>query len=71
MEPANWANLLPAWEVERLVKSWLTEDVPSTDIGGFVVGSGECTAKLWMKQSGVVCGRPFFDAVFAEVSCWA
>jgi nicotinate-nucleotide pyrophosphorylase (carboxylating) len=26
-------------------------------------------ATLWMKQSGVVCGRPFFDMVFKEVGC--
>ncbi len=30
--------LLPPWEVKRAVQSWLEEDVPSFDIGGYVVG---------------------------------
>ena len=73
MEPvvsgADWAHMLPAWQIDKLCQSWLAEDIPSLDVGGLVVGSTEVTATLWMKQKGVVCGRPFFDAVFRATGC--
>ncbi len=55
--------------LERLAGAWLREDVPALDVGGMVVGAGPGAAVLWMKQPGVVCGRPFFDAVFAALGC--
>jgi nicotinate-nucleotide pyrophosphorylase len=55
--------------LERLAREWLREDVPALDVGGMVVGSGPGAAVLWIKASGVVCGRPFFDAVFAALGC--
>jgi hypothetical protein len=35
---ARIVEALPPWQVTRAVQSWLEEDVPSMDIGGFVVG---------------------------------
>ena len=70
----DFADGLPKEAVARLAAEWLREDVPSLDVGGMVVGSGPGEAVLWMKQAGVVCGRPFFDAVFAALGCevrWA
>ncbi len=55
--------------VERVVREWLREDIPAMDVGGMVVGSGPGEAVLWIKGTGVVCGRPFVDAVFAALGC--
>lgn len=62
-------DAVPGETVARLAREWLREDVPSLDVGGGVVGSGSCEATLWLKASGVVCGRPFFDAVFSQLGC--
>lgn len=48
------------------VTQWLTEDVPSFDIGGFVVGNDTKTATLWCKASGVLAGVPFANEVFTQ-----
>ena len=60
-------NLLPAsWK--QTVSSWLAEDCPDFDAGGFVVGSGAGTATLYMKTDGAtVAGLPFFREVFNQV----
>jgi nicotinate-nucleotide pyrophosphorylase len=34
----NFSSLLSEFEVKDIVKSWLKEDLPSFDVGGFVVG---------------------------------
>ncbi|KAM3570565.1 hypothetical protein VYU27_007375 [Nannochloropsis oceanica] len=39
------------------------------DIGGFVVGEAPTTAFLYGKSQGVLCGKPFFDAVFKALDC--
>jgi len=44
----NIAQALPPWQVTRAVLGWLEEDVPSMDIGGFVVG-GEY-ARFWQRH---------------------
>ncbi|KAL9085946.1 MAG: hypothetical protein Q9159_004446 [Coniocarpon cinnabarinum] len=62
------AHLLPA-TLTPLVTSWLAEDTPSLDYGGFVVGSGAATAKLLGKSQGVVAGIPFFNEVFKQLDC--
>lgn len=62
-----FAHLLPrngAWK--REVTNWLSEDVPSFDYGGFVVGETPETATLWCKQEGVVAGIPFAQEVFSQ-----
>ncbi|CAM9907716.1 unnamed protein product [Scytosiphon promiscuus] len=67
MEP-DYQHLLPHnWE--RLVKTWLDEDIPSFDVGGYVVGSKEERAILYGKTDGVLAGRPFFERVFTVLGC--
>ena len=51
------------------VAAWLRDDCPSLDVGGLVVGDSETTATLWCKSSGVLAGKPFFDATFEELGC--
>jgi len=60
--------LLPA-SLKAQIQLWLKEDVPSFDYGGFVVGDEIKEAKLLGKSSGILAGRPFFQAVFDEVGC--
>jgi nicotinate-nucleotide pyrophosphorylase (carboxylating) len=64
---SKFAHVLPAngkWKQD--VTSWLAEDVPSFDIGGYVVGDDEKTATLLCKQSGVLAGVPFANEVFRQ-----
>lgn len=42
-------HLLPA-NYKRLISSWLEEDCPSLDYGGFVVGESEGEARLLGKS---------------------
>lgn len=58
--PANW---------QKLVQTWLDEDLPGFDVGGYVVGDKEETAILYGKADGVLAGRPFFDSVFSLLNC--
>lgn len=45
----NYAHLLPpSWKT--LIPTWLAEDTPSFDYGGFVVGEGQEEAILWGKS---------------------
>ncbi|ORY49548.1 nicotinate-nucleotide diphosphorylase [Rhizoclosmatium globosum] len=60
--------ILPPYQVQKAVSDWLTEDTPSFDVGGFVVGSDEQVAILFCKAPGVLAGRPFFDEVFRQVT---
>lgn len=44
-----YAHLLPpSWKA--VITSWLAEDTPSFDYGGFVVGEGMEEATLWGKS---------------------
>ena len=52
--------------METKITDYLTEDVPSFDFGGFVVGNTPETGSLYMKQSGVICGIPFVNEVFHQ-----
>ena len=61
------ALLPPHWKAE--VAGWIRDDVPSIDIGGFVVGDKLEEAHLFGKSKGVLAGRPFFDAVFEHLGC--
>ncbi|KAG0148856.1 hypothetical protein CROQUDRAFT_654199 [Cronartium quercuum f. sp. fusiforme G11] len=64
----NPAHLLPpSWKA--VVTSWLAEDTPSFDYGGFVVGETESEAILLGKAPGIVAGVPFVDEVFAQLGC--
>ncbi|RVX72811.1 Nicotinate-nucleotide pyrophosphorylase [carboxylating] [Exophiala mesophila] len=62
------ADLLPS-HFTTDITSWLAEDTPSFDYGGFVVGSSPRTAQLLCKSAGVLAGVPFFDEVFRQLDC--
>lgn len=62
------ADLLPpSWKAT--ITTWLAEDTPSFDYGGFVVGSSPRAAYLLAKSPGIIAGRPFFDEIFAQCGC--
>ncbi|KAI0125321.1 nicotinate-nucleotide diphosphorylase [Xylariales sp. AK1849] len=62
------AHLLPpSWKAQ--ITSWLAEDTPSFDYGGFVVGEAPRTATLWGKSAGILAGVPFFTEIFAQCGC--
>lgn len=64
----NFAHLLPpSWT--KHVQLWLADDIPSFDVGGFVVGEAEETALLLGKSEGVLAGIPFFTEVFRSLDC--
>lgn len=61
-------HILPvSWKSQ--ITAWLSEDTPSFDVGGFVVGSEQRTATLWGKSSGILAGVPFFNEVFTQCGC--
>lgn len=62
------AHLLPP-TYKRMVASWLEEDTPSFDYGGFVVGEEMAEARLLGKSEGVLAGIPFFNEVFRQLDC--
>lgn len=62
------AHLLPP-TYTHLITSWLAEDCPSLDYGGFVVGDGAGEARLLGKSPGVLAGVPFFVEVFRQCGC--
>jgi len=65
----NLCHILHPVNIKELVRSWLKEDTPSFDYGGFVVGEQQETAVLLCKSEGVLAGAPFFSAVFQELDC--
>ncbi|KNC49905.1 nicotinate-nucleotide diphosphorylase (carboxylating) [Thecamonas trahens ATCC 50062] len=69
-QPRDYACFLPP-RLDALVDAWLDEDIPSTDYGGFVVGSRPAVAHLLVKSAGVLAGVPFADAVLARLGCSA
>jgi len=48
----------------KVVEDWLSDDTPSFDVGGLVVGDTVETANLLGKSRGILAGVPFADAVF-------
>jgi nicotinate-nucleotide pyrophosphorylase (carboxylating) len=57
-------------QLDAMVHQWIVDDVPSgVDVGGFVVGDQAKTAVLYMKSSGMLAGKPFFEAVFRTLNC--
>ena len=66
--PSKFSTLLPpSWKA--CIQQWLDDDVPTFDVGGFVVGDKEEEAWLLGKSGGVVAGVPFFQAVFEHLGC--
>ena len=66
---AQKQNLLSSVNLKEAVASWLKEDTPSFDYGGYVVGDREETAVLLCKSPGILSGIPFFEAIFQQVNC--
>jgi nicotinate-nucleotide pyrophosphorylase (carboxylating) len=55
--------------MQSMIRQWIDDDIPSFDVGGWVVGTAERQAVLYMKSPGVLAGQPFFDQVFTELGC--
>lgn len=68
MSSPDLADLLPS-SYKSLITSWLAEDCPSLDPGGYVVGSSPRTATLFAKSKGILAGLPFFTEVFTQCGC--
>lgn len=64
----KYSHLLPP-TYTKTITSWLAEDCPSFDYGGFVAGEEIREATLWCKSPGVLAGVPFFDEVFGQLGC--
>ncbi|XP_071946326.1 nicotinate-nucleotide pyrophosphorylase [carboxylating]-like [Antedon mediterranea] len=64
------SSLLHPVSIQELVERWLQEDTPSFDYGGFVVGNKKESAVLLCKSQGVLCGVPFFNAIFSKLGCY-
>jgi nicotinate-nucleotide pyrophosphorylase len=68
LDHGSLEHLLPTgWKTQ--ITTWLAEDTPSFDYGGFVVGEAPRTATLWGKSAGILAGVPFFDEVFSQCGC--
>ena len=67
-EVTDFSSVLPQ-NLKSVVEGWLTDDMPSFDVGGLVVGDVEKKAQLYMKSSGVFAGKPFFELVFSTLGC--
>lgn len=64
---SEFSAALPAngrWK--QNITDWLSEDVPSFDIGGYVVGDDIKSATVLCKQSGVFSGQSFANEVFKQ-----
>lgn len=55
--------------MERAVKEWLSEDLPTTDFGASVVGAQVASACFYVKSPLVISGFPFVEAVFKRLGC--
>mmetsp|Transcript_10484 Transcript_10484/g.22221 ORF Transcript_10484/g.22221 Transcript_10484/m.22221 type:complete len:295 (-) Transcript_10484:1054-1938(-) len=64
----DFSALLPQ-NIDEVIQGWLSDDMPSFDVGGLVVGTEEKKAKLFMKSAGVFAGKPFFQHVFDLLGC--
>ncbi|XP_019484178.1 PREDICTED: nicotinate-nucleotide pyrophosphorylase [carboxylating] isoform X2 [Hipposideros armiger] len=69
MDPEGLALLLPPTTLAALAASWLQEDCPGLNYAALVTGAAPSQAVLWAKSPGVLAGRPFFDAIFAQANC--
>jgi nicotinate-nucleotide pyrophosphorylase (carboxylating) len=69
MTPLYSHLLPPSWKSQ--VATWLHEDTPSFDYGGFVVGEAPREAFLLGKGSkrAVLAGAPFVDQIFHLLDC--
>jgi len=63
------SSILPPNEMRQKIQQWLSEDAPSFDFGGYVVGNADETCVILCKSEGVLAGVPFVNAVFKELHC--
>ncbi len=54
-------------EITRLVKETLREDIGSGDLTAALVPDGDAEARLICREFAILCGQPWFDAVFTEL----
>jgi nicotinate-nucleotide pyrophosphorylase (carboxylating) len=67
---SSYEHLLPpSWKSQ--VVTWLAEDAPSFDYGGYVVGEAYREAFLFGKGEhvAVLAGSPFFTEIFLQLGC--
>ncbi|KAM5130897.1 nicotinate-nucleotide pyrophosphorylase [carboxylating] isoform 1-T1 [Callospermophilus lateralis] len=69
MDTEGLSLLLPPTTLAALADSWLREDCPGLNFAALVTGAAPSQAALWAKSPGVLAGRPFFDAIFAQLNC--
>ena len=69
-DPPILAHILPLSWQDQII-TWLKEDTPSFDWGGYVVGEVHREAYLFGKGKtpAVLAGVPFFNEVFSHVGC--
>ena len=54
---------------DKVIDSWLQEDIPSINYHAFIAGDHQQKATLYIKQSGVVSGLAFFSRIFQRLGC--
>lgn len=69
MDAEGLALLLPPPTLAALASSWLQEDCPGLHATALVTGAAPSQAALWAKSPGVLAGRPFVNAIFAQLGC--
>ncbi|XP_005405304.1 PREDICTED: nicotinate-nucleotide pyrophosphorylase [carboxylating] [Chinchilla lanigera] len=69
MDTEGLPLLLPPGTLAALADSWLREDCPGLNFTALATGAGPSQAALWAKSPGILAGRPFFDAIFAQLDC--
>ncbi|XP_063082889.1 nicotinate-nucleotide pyrophosphorylase [carboxylating] isoform X2 [Cavia porcellus] len=69
MDTEGLSLLLPPTTLAALADSWLQEDCPGLNFAALATGAVPSQAALWAKSPGVLAGRPFFDAIFAQLDC--
>lgn len=57
----NYSHLTTSVLIHDLVKQWLLEDIPSFDVGGYVVGDSIKEAHIYFKSNGVFSGKPYAE----------
>eukprot|EP00758_Cryptobia_borreli_P002485 Tbor_TRINITY_DN3065_c0_g1::TRINITY_DN3065_c0_g1_i1::g.17313::m.17313/K00767/nadC, QPRT; nicotinate-nucleotide pyrophosphorylase (carboxylating) len=57
--------------LEKMAREWIEEDIPSTDVGGAIVGSNPVQALFYVKSPLVIAGFPFVLAVAKLLGCTA
>jgi nicotinate-nucleotide pyrophosphorylase (carboxylating) len=56
-----------ALQIEETVAAALKEDVGSGDLAAALVPKTEARARVISREEAVICGRPWFDAVFRQL----